>query len=76
VDAPVLQPPAPQVGPELAGPEGRQAAPLVPDGAREEGVEMRLEGAVEDGALRLAAPIGRRGTEPGHARAGCSQGAR
>ena len=28
---------------------------------------MRLEGAVEDGTLPLAALIGRRGTEPGHA---------
>jgi hypothetical protein len=37
---------------------------------------MRLEGAVEDGALWLAALIGRQGTELGHTRAGCSQGAR
>ena len=47
---------------------------LVPDGAREEGLEMRLKGAVEDGALRLAALIGRQGTGPGHARAGWAGG--
>jgi hypothetical protein len=73
---PVFQKAAAQVGPQLADHEGRQAAPLIPGSAREEGVEMSLEGAVEDRALWLAAMIGRQGTESGHARAGCSRGAR
>jgi hypothetical protein len=75
VDAPVFQEAAAEIGPKLSNHEGRQAPTVGPGGAREEGVQMRLEGAVEDGALRLAALIGRQGTEQGHAQAGCSRGA-
>jgi hypothetical protein len=50
VDAPVLQEAAAQVGPQLSGHEVRQAATLVPGGAREEGVEalgnIRLQEAL------------------------------
>jgi hypothetical protein len=70
---PVFQKAAAQVGP-ARGSRRTAGRPLIPGGAREEGVEMSLEGAVEDRALWLAAMIGRQGTESGHARAGATTG--
>ena len=72
--APVLEAATAQVGAEFTGDEGGEsvAAALV-RGPGQEGLKMALEGAVQDSVLRSVALIGRRGTEPGHARAGCSQ---
>src|SRR5262247_1508901 len=72
--APVLEAATAQVGAEFTGDEGGEsvAAALV-RGPGQEGLKMALEGAVQDGVLGAVALIGRRGTEPRHVRAGCSQ---
>jgi hypothetical protein len=73
VEAPVLQKPAAQVGPELAGHEGRHPRPRHPARGRSRDAPG---GCGRGRSPRVAALIGRRGTEPRHARAVCSQGAR
>jgi hypothetical protein len=65
--ATVFEPAAAQVGAELAGDEGGEpvAAALV-GGAGQEGLEMALEGAVEDRVLGSMALIARGRTDQGH----------
>src|SRR5262245_54661346 len=74
VHAPVLGAATAQVGAEFTDDEGGEsvAAALV-RGLGQEGLKMAFEGAVQDGVLGAVALIGRRGTEPRHVRAGCSQ---
>jgi hypothetical protein len=72
--APVFEAATAQVGAEFAGDEGGEAVAAALIGSPgQEGLEVAIEGAIEDGVLGVMALIGRRGTEPGHARAGCSQ---
>jgi hypothetical protein len=67
MDAAMLEAATTQVGAELAGDESREpmAAVLV-GGTGQEGVEMGLEGAVEDGVLRSMALIAGGRGEDGH----------
>src|SRR5262245_36229699 len=76
MQAAVLQQAAAQVGPKFAAHEERQTATVFARASAEERVQVRLDRAVEDGTLRLAALIGPPRTAFGHAPTGCSRGAR